>query len=127
MPRRGWRGLGHPRRRWGQRMRVVEPMVLLLLAQEPSHGYRLVERLEEAFGVVNLPAQTVYRVLQHLEDAEWITSTWDTESAQGPPRKVYEITADGLEALDMWSKEIQELQETLNSLLEAYRRFKQAS
>ncbi len=127
MPRRGWRRLGHPRRRWGQRMRVIEPMVLLLLAQEPSHGYRLVERLEEAFGVVDLPAQTVYRTLQHLEDAEWITSTWDTESTQGPPRKVYEITAEGLEALDMWSTEIQELQETLDSLLGAYRRFKQAS
>ncbi|MFP4343146.1 MAG: PadR family transcriptional regulator [Anaerolineales bacterium] len=107
-------------------MRVIEPMVLLLLAQEPSHGYRLVERLEEAFGVVDLPAQTVYRVLQHLEEAEWITSTWDTESAQGPPRKVYEITTEGLEALDMWSQEIQELQETLDSLLGAYRRFKQS-
>jgi PadR family transcriptional regulator PadR len=108
-------------------MRVIEPMVLLLLAQEPSHGYRLVERLEEAFGVVDLPAQTVYRTLQHLEDAEWITATWDTESAQGPPRKVYEITAEGLEALDMWSTEIQKLQETLDSLLGAYHRFKQAS
>ena len=94
MPR-GRGGCGF-RRRWGHGMRVVEPMMLLLLAEEPAHGYRLAERLTEVFDIASLPAQTVYRALQAMEEQGWILSEWDMEGAQGPPRKVFQITEAGV-------------------------------
>jgi DNA-binding PadR family transcriptional regulator len=101
-------------------MRIVEPMLLLLLAQEPSHGYKLAERLSSDFGVAGLPPQTVYRALQNMEDQGWILPDWDMDSAQGPPRKVFEITDEGQEALTAWSTEIQELRDMLDAFLNAY-------
>jgi len=121
------RGRGHGRgmkRRWGRRMRIVEPMMLLLLAHEPMHGYRLVERLAEEFGVTGLPPQTVYRALQDMEARAWVGAEWDTESTQGPPRKVYRVTEAGLAALDAWSVEIQELRSNLESFLTLHRGLK---
>jgi len=120
-PERG-RGRGRGmKRRWGRRMRIVEPMMLLLLADEPMHGYRLVERLAEEFGIAGLPPQTVYRALQDMEAQAWLRAEWDTESAQGPPRKVYQVTEAGLAALDAWSLEIQELRGNLEGFLTLYR------
>ena len=124
------RGRGHGRgikRRWGRRMRIVEPMMLLLLANEPMHGYLLVERLERAFGLTGLPAQTVYRALQDMEAQAWVGADWDTESAQGPPRKVYQVTDAGFAVLDAWSLEIQELRRNLESFLTLYRGLKSSS
>lgn len=121
------RGRGHGlgmKRRWGRRMRIVEPMMLLLLANEPMHGYRLVERLAEEFGVTGLPPQTVYRALQDMEARAWVGAEWDTESTQGPPRKVYRVTEAGLAALDAWSVEIQELRSNLESFLTLHRGLK---
>lgn len=110
------------KRRWGRRMRIVEPMMLLLLASEPTHGYRLAERLEVTFNLRDLPPQTVYRALQDMEERGWVSADWDVDATQGPPRKVYRITEGGWSALDAWSLEIEELRRMLGVFLETYRR-----
>ncbi len=122
MPR-GWRQGRGMRRRWGRRMRILEPMMLLLMAQTPVHGYGLVERLSNTFGVSELPPQTVYRALQDMESRGWIVAEWDMESAQGPPRKVYTITDVGLTSLDSWSDEIETLRQMLETFLGRYQQF----
>ncbi len=129
MPGRGrghgrGRGGGGLRPRWGRRMRVVEPLMLLLLAQESAHGYRLVEQLAEDFGITDLPPQTVYRALQEMEAAGWLSPTWDMDGAQGPPRKVYRLTPDGEAALEAWSTEMEQLGQMLDVFKEAYGRFR---
>ena len=113
--------------RWGRRLRIVEPMMLLLLANEPMHGYRLAERLADEFGVTGLPPQTVYRALQDMAARAWLGAEWDSESTQGPPRKVYQVTDVGLAALDAWSLEIQELRRNLEGFLTLYRGLKSSS
>jgi PadR family transcriptional regulator PadR len=107
-------------------MRVIEPMLLLLLAEEPGHGYRLADNLTEEFGVAELHPQTVYRALQDMETHGWIAATWDTDSGQGPPRKVYEITSEGKAALDAWSTEMEELRQMLDKFLKGYRRIRKS-
>ncbi|MGC9399677.1 MAG: PadR family transcriptional regulator [Anaerolineae bacterium] len=104
-------------------MRIMEPMILLLLAETPAHGYLLAERLEEIFRVQGITPQTVYRALQHMEAAEWIVPSWDMESAQGPPRKVYEITPAGEAALAAWAEHMQRLHEMTEVFLERYQAY----
>ena len=123
MPRgRRYRGRG-PHPGWGRRMRIMEPMILLLVAEEPSHGYLLVERLETVFDVRGLTPQTVYRALQRMKSAEWVAPSWDMESAQGPPRKVYEITPAGEKALAAWAEHMQTLRGMINTFLTRYQEF----
>lgn len=78
-------------RRMGQ---FLDPALLLLLEQAPSHGYTLLNRLAE-FGLDFLTPTVVYRALREMEKEGWVSSTWDKEKTQGPPRRVYALTALG--------------------------------
>ena len=50
-----------------------------------------------------LPSGTVYPALRRLEENELVSSSWESQEAaqkeQRPPRKYYELTAEGQEAL----------------------------
>lgn len=42
------------------------------------------------------PAGTVYPILERLEGAGWVSSSWEPSSERrGPRRRHYELTADG--------------------------------
>ena len=115
---RRWRG---GRRCAGRAVRMLEPVLLLLLHHGPAHGYTLLEQLKE-FGLGELDPSVVYRALRDMEDAEWATSAWDEEETQGPPRRVYHLTALGDEALSTWVRNLEGTREAIDHLLGAYRR-----
>ena len=116
------RGRGRRKRRRGRRaVRMLEPALLLLLHYGPAHGYTLLEQLGE-FGLGDLNSSAVYRTLRDMEEKGWVTSTWDEEQAQGPPRRVYRLTALGDEVLVMWTQDLVESRKKINYLLGAYRR-----
>ncbi len=124
MPGRGRRRHGRgPHPRWERRKRILQPLILLLLAEEATHGYSLVERLTSSYQLEAVAPQTVYRALREMEEAGWIVPSWDMESGQGPPRKIYQVTPEGTSALEMWSQEMQELRGLVNGFLESYQRF----
>jgi PadR family transcriptional regulator PadR len=116
MPGRGW-GRGRGRRA----VRMLEPALLLLLHQGEAHGYMFLEQLEE-FGLSGLNPSVVYRSLRDMEERGWVGSTWDEEETQGPPRRVYHITAEGDEALRLWSRELKEARARIDHLLSLYDR-----
>lgn len=92
-----WRQCGE--RGCNRRMgRYLEPALLLLLEQSPAHGYTLLSRMAE-FELDYLAPTVVYRALRQMENKRWVTSTWDEEETQGPPRRVYAITRVGREIL----------------------------
>ena len=123
MPGRGRRRHGgRPQPRWGHRKRILQPLILLLLAEEAIHGYGLVERLKSSYKLETVAPQTVYRALREMEEAGWIAPSWDMESGQGPPRKIYQVTPEGISALELWSQEMQELRGLVNGFLESYQR-----
>lgn len=116
------RGQGHRKRRRGRRgVRMLEPALLLLLHYGPAHGYTLLEQLGE-FGLGDLNSSAIYRMLRDMEEKGWVTSTWDEEQAQGPPRRVYHLTALGDEVLVLWTQDLVESREKINYLLGAYHR-----
>jgi PadR family transcriptional regulator PadR len=117
MPGRGRGGRG--RGRFRRVARLLEPTLLLLLHRGPAHGYTLLEQLGE-FGLAGLNASVVYRALRDMEAKGWVTSTWDEEQTQGPPRRVYSLTALGDEVLGLCTQELRETRGMIDNFLGAY-------
>ena len=70
--------------------------VLQSIAQGYRHGF-------DVSRATGLPSGTVYPALRRLESARLVTSAWENprlaHEAQRPPRKYYEVTARGEQAL----------------------------
>jgi PadR family transcriptional regulator, regulatory protein PadR len=71
------------------------PVILLLLAEEPSHGYALFKSMCE-LGVFDegSDASAIYPSLRALKEEE-LVCTELVDEGSGPPRKVYHITSKG--------------------------------
>jgi len=78
----------------------VRPCLLLLIAEQPSHGYDLLDRLE-SLGVPPTDAGTLYRNLRSMEREDLVESSWEV-SPTGPARRTYRITPRGREDLVGW-------------------------
>ena len=78
------------------RMTYPTAIVLHAVAQGVSHGFDIID-------ASGLRAGTVYPILRRLEDAKFLTSSWERATAaraEGrPPRRNYLITAVGKRAL----------------------------
>jgi DNA-binding PadR family transcriptional regulator len=84
-------------------LRVVQEVLLALLAKERSHGYQLRARLQVALGPLAdaLNSGHVYVTLGRLEKAGLVTSE-RVGQADRPDRKVYELTSDGRARVEEW-------------------------
>ena len=112
---RRWRR-GHSRRA----VRFLEPTLLLVLHYGPAHGYTLIGQLRE-FGLAEVDPSAIYRALRDMESQGWVTSSWDEEQTQGPPRRVYHLTAQGDEMLRWWTQDLRETRGMIDQLLGSYR------
>ena len=110
------------KRRWSRArggIWFLEPTLLLLLHHGPTHGYTLIDQLGE-FGLQVTSPSVVYRALREIESKGWVTSSWDTEGGQGPPRRVYQLTAAGDEVLCGYIEDLKESYEQIGNLIKAY-------
>ncbi|MEW6554417.1 MAG: helix-turn-helix transcriptional regulator [Actinomycetota bacterium] len=100
--------------------RFIRPILMLLLAEEPVHGYELMGRLKE-FGVgqSGMDPSLLYRLLRHLERGGLAESSLD-DSGSGPARKVYRLTPEGMEVLDMWAANLDEVSTLLQKFKQRY-------
>lgn len=92
---------------------VLEYAVLLLLRRQPLYASDIIRRLKEARLIV--VEGTLYPLLMRLKkdgllDYEWV------ESTQGPPRKYYRLTAEGLALLGELEQAWRELNETIEHI-----------
>jgi DNA-binding PadR family transcriptional regulator len=86
---------------------MQQEVVLAMLAKEPSQGYQLRARLNDALGALGeeLNAGQIYVTLSRLEKAGLIA----LEGTAGPSdreRKVYALTALGQERVGEWITEV---------------------
>ena len=114
------RGRGRGGGRGRRAVRMLEPALLLLLHRGPAHGYTFLVQLGE-FGLGDLNPSVVYRALRDMEERGWVTSTWDEEETQGPPRRVYQITKLGDTVLAQWAQDLEESRRRIDHLLSVYR------
>lgn len=99
--------------------RFVEPAVLLLLSETPSHGYDLADALEVLIGEGRVDFGNLYRLLRALEDEGLVASTW-TDNAPGPLKRTYQITEEGIALLGAWLSSLQGTQQRIAMLIERY-------
>jgi transcriptional regulator len=73
-------------------------LLLAIVADEPAHGYRIIEELKRrSGGAFDLPEGTVYPALHRLEQSGLLSSSW--ADGTGRRRRVYRLTARGRRAL----------------------------
>lgn len=70
---------------------VLELCVLALLKKQDFYGYELVHRISEN---IDIAEGTIYPLLRRLTLEGYFT-TYLQESAEGPPRKYYQLTEKG--------------------------------
>jgi PadR family transcriptional regulator PadR len=74
---------------------VLELCVLQLLSQGDTYGYQITSRLAAD---IEMGEGTIYPLMKRMQN-EGLVSTYLVESASGPPRKYYKLTAEGRAAL----------------------------
>jgi PadR family transcriptional regulator len=82
---------------------TLEYCVLALLRGRPRYGFDLVRTLGEADGLITSEG-TIYPLLSRLRRDGLVTTAWH-ESPNGPPRRYYELTSDGHQALELFTAE----------------------
>ena len=97
---------------------LLEPTLLLLINLQPAHGYTLLNELEKR-EMGGIHPSVVYRTLRDLEVLEWIESSWDIDKTLGPPRRIYSITKLGKQALTNWKLQLEQHQNSINTLLDS--------
>src|ERR1022692_2269727 len=87
---------------------VNQEVVLALLAKEPSHGYQLRARLQQALGPLGeaMNAGQIYVTLARLEKAGLVACERAAGLADRPDRKVYALTAAGQQRVAGWLTEV---------------------
>ena len=95
---------------------LLEPTLLILLKEQPRHGYTLLGDLK-ALGMNTINPSVVYRTLREMEGLGWIQSDWETDQTQGPPRRIYHLAAQSEEVLRKWQSELGRVQEIIVQLI----------
>ncbi len=87
------------------------------LSEGPAHGYAIYQKLLE-LGICESgtgPAP-IYRTLSRLEE-EGLAVHEHSDGGQGPTRKVYSLTGEGMRALEGWRSHVEETRRFLDWFL----------
>ncbi len=112
-------------RDFGNIERFIEPCILLMLARGSSHGYKLIEDIETHCGE-KVDIGDLYRTLRRMEQDEWVTSAWD-KNESGPDRRIYTLTKNGKEFLDIAAASLGRTDKLIHRLLDGYNKTFQKS
>lgn len=99
----------------------LRPCLLLLLREQPAHGYDLLERLRP-LGFGRDDPGRLYRALRGLESEGLVHSAWEP-SDSGPDRRIYELTRPGMEALHEAALSLVQTEAILDRFLSRYGEF----
>ena len=96
---------------------VLPYCVLAMLRHTERYGFELVRALGSVDGMVTGEG-TIYPLLARLRRQGLVVTSWQ-ESASGPPRRYYRITADGRAALGDFMQAWAQLRDSVDELLDA--------
>jgi PadR family transcriptional regulator PadR len=90
---------------------ILEYCILSVLSKNSCYASDIIKELKEAKVIV--VEGTLYPLLTRQKNAGLLSYRWE-ESQQGPPRKYYELTAEGKEYLIDLDNSWDELVESVN-------------
>jgi PadR family transcriptional regulator PadR len=96
----------------------ITPVALVLLREESSYGYELMERLEQ-FDFEQIRAGTLYRILRRMEQQGLCRSEWEISEGR-PARRMYSITEAGESYLAAWAQACEQYQNVMDCFARAY-------
>ena len=100
----------------------LKPVILVLLQEENSYGYKIMQRIEEEFGFEEINPGSVYRALRQMDKEGLCESEWEMPSQEGgPARRMYSITDDGEAYLEAWAGACKQYREVMDSFARVYR------
>ncbi len=101
----------------------LTPVVLVLLKEESSYGYELMERVEEEFGFEQINPGSVYRALRQMEKEGLCSSEWDVQAEGSPlPGRMYAITDEGEAYLEAWAEACEKYHRVMEQFARVYGR-----
>lgn len=103
----------------GKPGRHAPAFILLILSIEATHGLGILHKMDEIAPGHRLDTAVIYRVLKKMEGQGCITWSW-VENPLGPRKKVYKITSQGLEVLDLYKADIQGAIQRLTGFVTLY-------
>jgi DNA-binding PadR family transcriptional regulator len=119
---RGFGGRGRHESRHGGRERMfdagdIKLVILKLLSEQPSYGYQLIKTMEERLAGGYTPsAGVIYPTLTMLEEEGLATSTVENS------KKVYSVTPEGVEFLEVNKRRVDALFERLEEAGKGFER-----
>ncbi len=93
---------------------VLELCVLSMLFKKDCYGYELVNKISKNIAISE---GTIYPLLKRLKDEGFFT-TYLEESQEGPPRKYYKLTDQGVETKLKLEKEWHSFVKGVNKIIE---------
>lgn len=102
--------------KWGIQLKkgLYEIVILSLLKSKPAYGYEISKSLKEIPGMA-ISEGAIYPILKRMSKNGWITFYWD-ESLEGPRRKYYEVTTEGVTLLESRLEQYKSMYEILLSI-----------
>jgi len=103
--------------------KLIQPAILVVLAEGPLHGYRLAERIGAMPGLAGgrPDVSGIYRFLKSMQRKGLVVSSWDL-SQSGPAKKSYQLTPVGHQCLRQWIATLEAYRDGILALLKAARR-----
>ncbi len=98
--------------------KLLQPVVLAVLAEESMHGYELAKRIGDlpVFLHQSPDLSGIYRLLKNLESRDLVVAEWDTSELSRAKRR-YSITANGQKCLAAWHETLKNYRHTVDALL----------
>ena len=93
---------------------VIEVCVFAILSKKDCYGYELAETISSH---IEISEGTIYPLLRRLTKEGYFT-TYLQESSEGPPRKYYKMTNQGIEYKKSLLKDWNDLTKGVNELIE---------
>ncbi|MEG1603277.1 MAG: PadR family transcriptional regulator [Cloacibacillus sp.] len=100
--------------------RFIQPSILLILRDEPLHGFSLLKKLykSDIMDYSSLDPTGLYRMLKKMEEAGLLSSELEMENdTQG--RRIYRITEDGEICLIFWKATLLDYMNKIKKLAES--------
>ncbi|ERJ11195.1 PadR family transcriptional regulator [Haloplasma contractile] len=92
---------------------VLELCVLSILREKDCYGYELVHNISKSF---TISEGTIYPLMSRLKKEAYVT-TYLAESQEGPPRKYYKLTEQGMQVRNELKDEWFSFTEAVNSII----------